>query len=95
MGTFFSGLLIFLAVIAWFGGGYLGARMMYKRMGLIRGETANYESLIFGLVLLAFIGGFLVPLFSYMQPRTKTCPYCKNSIPPKATVCGFCRRDVE
>lgn len=64
-----------------------------------------FISSIINFLLLAFVIFIMIKMLNKARtfgkkeqeaaPSTKTCPYCKNSIPIAATRCGFCTSLLE
>lgn len=60
------------------------------------------EAIIILLLIVIIIAWFVRDFFStvgsvitgFTQGFTKVCPYCRNRIKEKATVCQFCHSDV-
>jgi hypothetical protein len=86
---FFTIGLTVVGVALWFILGLAGCVMLVRKVGIGPGRKAFlivFSIFLFPLGVATFFAGLLVP-------KMKECPYCRNPIASKASVCMYCGKE--
>jgi large conductance mechanosensitive channel len=82
-------------------GGYLGWQWKGIMFGKFIGDLISFLMVAAAIfILMVKVVGLIARLSARQQAEqpveatTKTCPYCINTVPVKATRCGFCTSDL-
>ena len=82
-------------------GGYLRWEWLGIKFGPFIGDLISFLIIALAIFLLMVkVVGLIAKLSARKQANepvdatTKTCPYCMNTVPIKATRCGFCTSDI-
>ena len=84
------------------GAGYTQWQFRGIKFGAFLGDLISFLIIALAIFLLMVkVIGWIVKLSARQQKQetadatTKTCPYCMNTIPIKASRCGFCTSDLD